>query len=128
MFKLNYNSNFLIKNNKELLFMSEAKLINYSTADFGAKADMELRLFKWQDQKEEYLPMLEAGGMLRFTTMRVWNKEGVFRLGYLFEYKDEESYKKCQLIWQEIEKNMKAEMPVKVFANRGIVLDDSKFY
>ena len=119
---------FLIKNNKELLFMSEAKLINYSTADFGAKADMELRLFKWQDQKEEYLPMLEAGGMLRFTTMRVWNKEGVFRLGYLFEYKDEESYKKCQLIWQEIEKNMKAEMPVKVFANRGIVLDDIKFY
>ena len=67
--------------------MSEAKLINYSTADFGAKADMELRLFKWQEQKEEYLPMLEAGGMLRFTTMRVWNKEGVFRLGYLFEYK-----------------------------------------
>ena len=108
--------------------MSEAKLINYSTADFGAKADMELRLFKWQEQKEEYLPMLEAGGMLRFTTMRVWNKEGVFRLGYLFEYKDEESYKKCQLIWQEIEKNMKAEMPVKVFANRGIVLDDIKFY
>ena len=42
--------------------------------------------------------------------------------------KDEESYKKCQLIWQEIEKNMKAEMPVKVFANRGIVLDDIKFY
>ena len=36
--------------------MSEAKLINYSTADFGSKGDMELRLLKWQDQKEEHLP------------------------------------------------------------------------
>ena len=116
---------FLIKNNKELLFMSEAKLINYSTADFGAKADMELRLFKWQDQKEEYLPMLKAGGMLRFTTMRVWNKEGAFRLGYIFEYKDEEAYKKCQPIWQGIEGEIKNEAPVKIFANRGIVLEDN---
>ena len=108
--------------------MPEAKLINYSTADFGSKVDMEFRLFKWQEQKEQYLPKLESNGLLRFTTLRVWNKEGIFRLGYLFEYKDENAYKKCQLIWQEIEKNMKAEVPVKVFANRGIVLEDNKFY
>ena len=108
--------------------MTDAKLINFSTADFGSKADMELRLITWNEEKENYLPKLKANGMLRFTTMRVWNKEGVFRLGYLFEYKDEEAYKKCQFIWQEIEKNMKIRSPVKVFANRGIVLDDSKFY
>ena len=108
--------------------MSESMFINFSTADFGSKSDMELRLLKWQEQKEKYLSKLQENGMLRFTTMRIWNKEGIFRLGYLFEYKDENAFKKCQLIWQEIEKNMKAETPVKVFANRGIVLDDSKFY
>ena len=107
--------------------MSEAKLINYSTADFGAKADMELRLFKWQEQKEEYLPMLEAGGMLRFTTMRVWNKEGVSRLGYLFEYEDDKAYQKCQPIFQEIERNEKEDQLIKVFGNRGVVLEEYDF-
>ncbi len=63
--------------------------------------------------------------MLRFSITRVWNKEGVFRIGYLFEYRDEKAYKDCQEIWQDIEKNMKSETVVKVFANRGIVVEDN---
>ena len=77
-----------------------------------------------QEQREKYLPKLQAKGMLRFRITRVWNKEGVFRIGYLFEYKNEKAYKDCQDIWQEIESKMKAEQAVKVFANRGVVLVD----
>ena len=104
--------------------MSEPTLINYTTADFSSKADMEVRIYKWQEQRDKYLPKLKARGMLRFTITRVWNKEGVFRIGYLFEYKNEKAYKDCQEIWKETESKMKAEQAVKVFANRGIVIVD----
>ena len=29
-------------------------------------------------------------------TIKVWNKEGVSRLGHLFEYEDDEANQKCQ--------------------------------
>ena len=82
--------------------MTESTLLNYTTADFSTKADMEIRIYRWQEQRDKYLPKLQAKGMLRFTITRVWNKEGVFRIGYLFEYKNEKAYKDCQDIWQEI--------------------------
>ena len=104
--------------------MSESKLINYTTADFATKGDMELRTYKWQEHKDKHLPKLQSKGMLRFSITRVWNKEGVFRIGYLFEYKNEKAYKDCQEIWKETESKMKAEQAVKVFANRGIVIVD----
>ena len=58
-------------------------------------------------------------------SLLVWNKEGEFRIGYLLEYSDENAYKDCQDIWQDLEKNMKSETVVKVFANRGIVIEDN---
>ena len=71
------------------------------------------------------MPMLKAKGLLRFSILRIWNKEGIFRLGYLFEYKDEVAYKSCQEIWMKEESDVKANSPVKIFANRGIVLEDN---
>ena len=71
------------------------------------------------------MPMLKAKGLLRFSILRIWNKEGIFRLGYLFEYKDEDAYKSCQEIWTKEESDVKANSPVKNFANRGIVLEDN---
>ena len=67
--------------------MTESTLLNYTTADFSTKADMEIRIYRRQEQRDKYLPKLQVKGMLRFTITRVWNKEGVFRIGYLFEYK-----------------------------------------
>ena len=46
----------------------------------------------------------------------------LFRIGYLFEYKNEQAYKDCQEIWQEIESNMKAEQAVKVFEIEALFL------
>ena len=105
--------------------MEEAKLINYSTADYGSKADMELALYRWKEKRDTMMPMLKAKGLLRFSILRIWNKEGIFRLGYLFEYKDEVAYKSCQEIWMKEESDVKANSPVKIFANRGIVLEDN---
>ena len=105
--------------------MEEAKLINYSTAYYVSKADMELALYRWKEKRDTLMPMLKAKGLLRFSILRIWNKEGIFRLGYLFEYKDEVAYKSCQEIWMKEESDVKANSPVKIFANRGIVLEDN---
>jgi len=73
------------------------------------------------------LPKLKANGILRMVTTKVWNKEGVNRLGYLFEYEDDKAYQKCQPIFQEIERNEKKDQMIKVFGNRGVVLEEYDF-
>ena len=96
--------------------------LKLSSSDSGSRY---MKFNNWKSNKEKYLPKLKSLGMLRFTVLRVWNKEGAFRLGYIFEYEDEKKYKKCQPIWQEIERKSKDEALVKIFANRGIVLEDN---
>ena len=65
--------------------------------------------------------------MLRVVTTRIWNKEGIHRLGHLFEYEDEKAYKKCQPIFEEIEMKEKEDQLIKVFGNRGIVIEEYDF-
>ena len=60
-------------------------------------------------------------------TTKVWNKEGVSWLGHLFEYEDDKAYQKCQPIFQEIERNEKEDQLIKVFGNRGVVLEEYDF-
>ena len=58
---------------------------------------------------------------------KVWNKEVVSRLEHLFEYEDGKAYQKCQPIFQEIERNEKEDQLIKVFGNRGVVLEEYDF-
>ena len=105
--------------------MTPATIVNYSTVDFSSKNDMEITIMRWNnEQKSKYLPELKKKGMIRHAMLRIWNKEGVYRLGFIFEYRDEKAYKECQPIWQEIER-LNPETPAKIFANRGIVLDNN---
>ena len=60
-------------------------------------------------------------------TTKVWNKEGVSRSGHLFEYEDDKAYQKCQPIFQEIERNEKEDQLIKIFGNRGVVLEEYYF-
>jgi len=106
--------------------MAEATLMNFVTVDYPTESDMEVSRFRWEESRKEYLPKLQENGLVRFTVLRIWNKEGIFRLGYWYEYKDPEAYAACQAVWQEIEKAGKARSPIKVFANRGVVLEDNK--
>ena len=105
----------------------ESKLINFSIADYSSKSDLEHNLFKWNEVKDKYLSKLEEKGMIRFTILRIWNKDGIFRLGYLFEYEDDKAYQKCQPIFQEIERIEKEDQLIKNFGNRGVVLEEYDF-
>ena len=60
-------------------------------------------------------------------SLKAWNKEGVSRSGHLFEYEDDKGYQKCQPIFQEIERNEKEDQLIKVFGNRGVVLEEYDF-
>ena len=64
---------------------------------------------------------------LRMVSMKIWNKENVFRNGYLFEYKDDISFKKCLPIWQEIEALEEKDISIKYQSIRGIVTEDILF-
>ena len=107
--------------------MKKSKLINYTTQDFVSEKELELKLFRWNNIKDKYLLKLKANGLLRMVTTKVWNKEGVSRLGHLFEYEDDKAYQKCQPIFQEIERNEKEDQLIKVFVNRGVVLEEYDF-
>ena len=78
--------------------MTSATIVNYSTVDFSSKNDMEITIMRWNnEQKSKYLPELKKKGMIRHAMLR---------------------------IWQEIER-LNPETPAKIFANRGIVLDNN---
>tara|TARA_B100000902_G_C26777525_1_gene653438 strand:+ start:134 stop:475 length:342 start_codon:yes stop_codon:yes gene_type:complete len=107
--------------------MKKSKLINFTTQDFVSEKELELKLYRWDKIKDKYMPKLRANGLLRLVTTKIWNKEGKSRLGHLYEYQDDKSYKKCQPIFQEIERNEKEDQLIKVFGNRGIILEEYDF-
>ena len=99
-----------------------AKLINFNTLDFQTEADLELSIYRWEERREKLLPILQEKGLMRSATTRIWNKSGIFRLGGLLEYKDEDAYKNCLPLWQELDKTVQEKRPRKVVSNRGIVI------
>ena len=107
--------------------MKISKLINYTTQAFFSEKELELKLFRWNNIKDKYLTKLKANGILRMVTTTVWNKEGVSRLGHLFEYEVDEVYKNYQPIFQEIKRNEKEDQLIEVFGNRGMVLEEYEF-
>ena len=107
--------------------MKKSKLINFTTQDFVSEKELELKLHRWDKVKDKYIPKLKVNGLLRVVTTKIWNKEGISRLGHLFEYEDEKAYKKCQPIFEEIERKEKEDQLIKVFANRGIILEEYDF-
>ena len=106
--------------------MSESKLMSYITSDFGSKSDMRVGAEEWQAIIQEMLPKFKKAGAIRQTVSQIWNKEGVFRLGTMWEYKDEKAFIECQNLFREAEKkfNQKTQIAVKDFSNRGIILYD----
>ena len=78
---------------------------------------------------QEMTPKFKKADALRQTASQVWNKEGVFRLGYTWEYKDEKSFLECQNLFREAEALFykRTEIIRKVFANRGVLIEDIVF-
>ena len=53
----------------------KSKLINYTTQDYISEKESELKLFRWNNIKDKYLPKLKANGILRMVTTEVWIKK-----------------------------------------------------
>ena len=76
--------------------MSSSKLIDYTTRDFLSENGLELYISK---QDEIYTPGVieefKKSGLLRLVVTKIWNKDGVARLGIIFEYKDDKAFLAC---------------------------------
>ena len=102
----------------------DALLISYTTVDFRTKTEMELALRRWDANKEKWLKKFKAAGMVSNINTQIWNKEGVFRIGRIFMYKDEKSFVACQKIFREFENEI-SDINRKISSSRGIVLDEN---
>ena len=80
--------------------MSTSKLINYTTRDFLSENELELYISK---QDEIYTPGVieefKKSGLLRRVVTKIWNKEGVARLGIIFEYEDDKAFWLVKSYW-----------------------------
>ena len=83
---------------------------------------------EWQKIIQEMSSRFKSAGALRQTVSQVFNKDGIQRLGNLWEYTDEKAFVDCQLLFREAEQKFnKTEIPQKLFSNRGIILNDVYF-
>ena len=67
----------------------EPKLMSYITAKYSSKSDMMLSEREWQEVIGKMLPRFKEAGALRQVVTQIWNQEGSFILGNLWEYTDE---------------------------------------
>ena len=82
--------------------MTSSKLINYTTREFMSDHELEQYIAK---QNEIFTPKVveefNKAGMLRRVLTKLWNKEGVHRVGILFEYKDEKAFAACESLLEK---------------------------
>ena len=82
--------------------MTSSKLVNYTTREFMSDHELEQYIVK---QNEIFTPKVieefTKAGMLRRVLTKLWNKEGVHRVGILFEYRDEKAYVSCQSLLEK---------------------------
>ena len=66
---------------------------------------------------------IEAG-MLRRVVTQIWNKKETFRVGIIFEYKDQTAYKNCQSLLEKHYLPYLKDYNTKVIGSRGIVVHE----
>ena len=106
--------------------MMEPKLMSYITSKFSSKGDMMAAEREWQDIISDMLPRFKEAGALRQVVTHVWNQEGSFILGNLWEYKDEKAFIACQELFREAEAKMdeRTDIAKIITPSRGIILRD----
>ena len=98
----------------------KAKLMSYNQVDFQSKAHMQMRIGDIEKNVEKYQKELKEAGLVEYALTQVWNKQGKFRLGHYFSYKDEKAFVSCQKILNGIPQD--EENPTIQNADRGVVL------
>ena len=105
--------------------MTISKLINYTTREFISENELELYVAK-QDEifTPDVIKEFSKAGMLRRALTRIWNKEGVARVGILLEYRDEKAFVECQTLLDKYHAPKVKTFINKVVGSRGIVLHE----
>ena len=88
---------------------------------------MELSISRWDGVKEQFMPLFRDAGLVRYSTSKVWNREGQFQLLHVFEYRDQEAAEACIPIWQQIETKWKAKIENVTSGYRGVLIDQFNF-
>ena len=105
--------------------MSNVSMINYTTRDFISKTELELYISK---QDEIFTPDVvnefTQAGMLRRVVTQIWNREGAFRVGIIFEYKDQKAYNKCQALLEKYYLGKIKDFTTKVVGSRGVIVHE----
>ena len=106
----------------------ELKLMSYITAKYGSKSDMLLSERKWQEVIGKMLPRFKDAGALRQVVTQIWNQEGSFILGNLWEYADEKAFIACQELFREAEATHAESTGVSsiIVPSRGVILHDTR--
>ena len=125
---LNFN---ILKQFRKILRSEEmikSKIMSYITQDFQSKSDLIVGGEEWQKVVLDMQSKFAKAGAIRQTVSQVFNKDGIQRLGNLWEYTDEKAFVDCQLLFREAEQQFnKTEIPQKLFSNRGVILHDVYF-
>ena len=101
--------------------MIKSKIMSYITQDFQSKSDLIVGGEEWQKVVLDMQSKFARAGAIRQTVSQVFNKDGIQRLGNLWEYTDEKAFVDCQLLFREAEQQFnKTEIPQKLFSNRGV--------
>ena len=105
--------------------MTTSKLINYTTREFVSENELELYAAR-QDEifTPEVIEEFKKAGMLRRVLTKLWNKEGVHRVGILFEYSYEKAFTACQILLEKYYIPMVKTFITKVVGSRGIVVHE----
>ena len=74
--------------------------------------------------ESEFIPKLRTAGLRKMTGTKIWNNTGEAVVGWIFEYEDSDSFKKCQEIFSELSVVEENEVPVRRQAFRGVVFDE----
>ena len=109
-----------------------AKLSSYTIVDFPTKAQLNLFL-KYVEQRNNDKVVIEEmreAGLVKRIVSQIWNATNAYRIGITYEYKDEESFKKFQIVLKDfLEKSETKELlaGAKISSSRGVVLFENNF-
>ena len=56
-----------------------------------------------------------------------WNRKGAFRVGKIFEFKDQKAYNKCQALLEKSYLGEINDFTAKVFRSRGVIVHEFYF-
>ena len=107
--------------------MARAGLINYSARDFSSRGEMDSHI---ERQDEIFTPDVQAAfgeaGLLRRVVTQIWNREGLFQNGIIFEYADGDAFIACQDLLKRYYLPKIEMYKTKVVGSRGVIVHEIK--